>query len=275
MKFARGDYQAALADYKGADTIMGVPTTGIEVAKTLIVLGRLLEARAALRRIVDYPISEDGPAAFIAAKDRAGTSLADLDARIPKLTLQVAGVDDGTNALLTIDGSPVGANQITELDPGDHTAEASAAGYVGATKNLRLEEGANRTLMLTLSRVPGHVPAPASTTDADMIWPTVGYVSLGVAGAGLLVGTISGIVSLSKASSFEDTKRADGSYPTSASSLQDESVMLAHVSTVSFVVAGAALASGIMALTLPGDGEQDDAVTLSFAPGGASLRGSF
>src|SRR5947199_818929 len=35
----------ALEAYEGADALMHVPTTGIEVAKTLAALGRLVEAR--------------------------------------------------------------------------------------------------------------------------------------------------------------------------------------------------------------------------------------
>jgi hypothetical protein len=44
-RFEAKQYAAALEQYRGADEIMQVPTTGIEVGRALERLGRLLEAR--------------------------------------------------------------------------------------------------------------------------------------------------------------------------------------------------------------------------------------
>ena len=47
-KFAAKDFKGALDAYQGAHAIMGVPTTGIEVAKAQEALGLLVEARDTL-----------------------------------------------------------------------------------------------------------------------------------------------------------------------------------------------------------------------------------
>ena len=50
-RFESKDYARALEHYRAADQIMGVPTTGIEVGRTLERMGRLLDAREVLRRV--------------------------------------------------------------------------------------------------------------------------------------------------------------------------------------------------------------------------------
>ena len=48
---AKGDLKEALKRFKGADDIMHVPTTGLEVARTQAPLGLLVEARDTIARI--------------------------------------------------------------------------------------------------------------------------------------------------------------------------------------------------------------------------------
>ena len=52
-KVASGDLAGALTSYETAHAIMRVPSTGIEVAKTLDKLGKLLPALAAAREVAD------------------------------------------------------------------------------------------------------------------------------------------------------------------------------------------------------------------------------
>src|SRR5262245_66695671 len=54
-KTAAGDLEGALKAYQAADGIMGVPTTGLEVARALEKLGRLIEARDACVRVTRFP----------------------------------------------------------------------------------------------------------------------------------------------------------------------------------------------------------------------------
>src|SRR5262245_45878356 len=46
------NFEAALRAFNTADKIMHVPTTGLEVARTLEAMGRLVEARSALKRVL-------------------------------------------------------------------------------------------------------------------------------------------------------------------------------------------------------------------------------
>src|SRR5687767_3133797 len=63
-----GDLQSALSRFSAADSIMGVPTTGFEMAATQAELGKLVEARETLRRVLTLPQSPDDPEPFNAAR---------------------------------------------------------------------------------------------------------------------------------------------------------------------------------------------------------------
>jgi len=49
------DHERALAQFQGADAIMHVPTTGLEVAREQAALGLLNEARDTVRRVLRIP----------------------------------------------------------------------------------------------------------------------------------------------------------------------------------------------------------------------------
>jgi hypothetical protein len=101
---------------------------------------------------------------------------------------------------------------------------------------------------------------------------------------GLLVGAITGGVSLSTAGSVKDTCTDDGVCPESSEADADRALTLAHVSTVSFAVGGAALLVGIITAALAASdspSETDDEAPTStgieptVGPGVVGLHGWF
>src|ERR1043165_6460836 len=58
------NYAAALSKYQKAHSIMHVTTTGIEVARTLAALGRLVEAKRAAHEAAGIPPAPGEPQAF-------------------------------------------------------------------------------------------------------------------------------------------------------------------------------------------------------------------
>src|SRR5262245_51869629 len=55
------DLKSALKRFQAADSIMHVPTTGLEVARTEAALGLLVEARETLQRIARLPSDSSDP----------------------------------------------------------------------------------------------------------------------------------------------------------------------------------------------------------------------
>jgi hypothetical protein len=105
------------------------------------------------------------------------------------------------------------------------------------------------------------------------------FVGFGVAGAGVIAGGITGLLAMSKSSDVEDQCNGDVC-PLSAEEDNDSATTLAHVSTISFAVAGAGAAVGVLGLLLSGSSDEPAAsagLTLEPIVGPTSLgvRGRF
>lgn len=249
-RFEAKDYAAALEHYRAADRIMGVPTTGIEVGRTLERLGRLLEAREMLRRVSEYPPRADEPRPFANARQRADRLLGDIAPRIPRVTLEVVGLPDGVAPELTWDGQVIEAGRIggyLEADPGVHHVVGNAPGFPPITREVRLAEG--QALAVTLqfgaaqsasSAPPTRRGEPIPSRPPRRRPPALLWVGVGVAGAGIVAGSIAGVRSLSLASSAK--QHCDGNACSAAAQADiDDAKTWANVSNVGFGVAAVGL----------------------------------
>src|SRR5262249_50029770 len=84
-KIEEKDLEGALKAYRAADAIMGVPTTGIEVSKTLAAMGQLLSARDKALEVSRYPKKQGEPSAFTQARTESEQLAESLGERIPSL----------------------------------------------------------------------------------------------------------------------------------------------------------------------------------------------
>jgi hypothetical protein len=276
-KFANGEYAAALEAYTGADRIMKVTSTGLAVGKTLMNLGRLLEARDKLIAVSRIPPQPDESPVLTQARTEAAELQLTIADRIPQLTVQLVGVPASLVVDVRIDNRKLPAESVSlprAVDPGSHTVTASARNYHSAKEFVTIEEGTKRTVTIALK--PTNEPHRQKGKDDDEplhISPLV-YAGVAVAGAGLIVGAVTGGVSMSEASSVKE-QCLDTKCPAAAEEDADRAVTLAHVSTASFVVAGvgAAIAGVGLVLTFAVDQEADTAVVMG--PGIVGLRGRF
>ncbi len=145
------------------------------------------------------------------------------------------------------------------IDPGKHVLEASSPRRGRTLQSVGVRAAADRATLVVPALVVG--PAPESTSPHEDAKPgslqrTLGY---GIAGAGIVgvgVGSVFGILSLTKHSSVVDRCPA---YPTcdpsSRSAIDDDNASArtsGNVSTVSFIVGGALLIGGVLlVLTAP------------------------
>jgi len=67
-ELAAGDAEAALEAFQAAHAILGVPTTGIDVARAQLALGLLVEARDTALEVMRFPVGPGEPAAFTDAR---------------------------------------------------------------------------------------------------------------------------------------------------------------------------------------------------------------
>jgi hypothetical protein len=235
----KGDYPGALEAYRHADEIMGVPTTAIEVGKTYLLLGRLVEAAGAFQRAATYPEAADEPKPFARARRESARRAADLDARIPRLTILVAGVPANQSVTVTLDGKTLASRSGLRVDPGPHEVAASAAGYDDARVVFELADRDRRTVDVTME------PAGAS------LWP-LAIAGLTVAGVGGVLGAVTGGLSLDAASQVDDLCTDDQPRvcQPEAAGIEDRRVALGHTSTVSLAIGGVGLVVGLVGLVL-------------------------
>ena len=119
-------------------------------------------------------------------------------------------------------------------------------------------------------------PTQPDTGEQSGLSP-VAIVGFAVAGAGVLVGTITGIVHLTETSALED-ECPNSVCPPDRQEDIDDTATIGHVSTVSFIVAGAGAAMGIIAAVLSDSGEPEQSGSIVrplVGPGFLGLEGRF
>jgi hypothetical protein len=287
------DLRGALEAYRAADSIMGVPTTAIEVAKTEERLGLLVEARDTALRIARLPVAAAEPRAFQLARAAAERLASELAQRVPSIRVTVRGPSAG-EATLQFDEAVIpraAAGMPRKINPGPHVVVARADGYEQASAELVIAERENRELELVLSKRPntpgaggdraGALPATSAPVDrapsSSRTSPLV-YVGGAVAFTGLLVGTVAGVAELRRTAEAE-TECGAGRRDACSDRL-DSAHGLATLSNVSLGVGALGAAVAIFALMraepakAPGAASSSN-LQLVVLPGAARITGTF
>lgn len=190
----RGEHELACARFKGSADLFPVVNTLANVARCEERKGRVLDAVRVWREVIG--LLAEGDERLAAARER----VAALDARLPKLTLEV-DPRLPVEARLSIDGSSIGrvawAAPIA-LAPGDHRILViDAPGRPERGFTVTLAEGERKTLAIGVadSAPPPPPPPPLPRATGRR---TAGFVALGVGVAGLVTAGITGGVLLSR-----------------------------------------------------------------------------
>jgi hypothetical protein len=215
----------------------------------------------------------------------------ELDKRVPRLTVQRS---PGAPAGMTVRRDevtllPASFGSALPVDPGKHVLIVSAESHEPRTFEVELAEGESRVIEVE----PGaEVPAPPepapSVPAAGAVGPSAsdsgsmriaGYTLGGVGILGLGLGTIFGLRASSKWSSAKQACVPGQCGPGSnAQNDKDDASSAGTVSTMSFVVGGAALATGVVLLVLAPsskNGSSTAEVRLVPGPGTLSAIGAF
>jgi hypothetical protein len=262
----KGDLQGALKAFTAADAIMHVPTTALEVARSQAALGLLVEARDTALQVARSPAAPGEPAPFKAARDAASTLGDELAGRIPSLSVTVKNAPEGATTALSIDGVKIpleATGEPRKLNPGHHVVTAKAGSAEGK-EEVDLAEQESKTIAITLAAGEGAAatsdaapePAPAAAEEPSGRSPLSKALVLGgfgVAGVGVVVGTVTGILSLSKTGSIKGSSACEGSVcnPSEDGDISSARTT-ATISTVAFVAAGVGAAAGVVGLLLHG-----------------------
>jgi hypothetical protein len=242
----KGDDGGALTKFKGAYELVKSPITTLEFGRSLMRVGRLVEARAKLTEAADLPQKSTESPQAKEARAEAKKLAAEVATRIPTIKIATEGVPADADAVLSIDGQQVSAAAAAtaqSVDPGKHRVAAKLSNGVERHEDVDLREGEAKQVVLSFGAKTAVAEGPSSGPS------TVTLVAFGVAGAGLLVGTVTGLIAKGKASDLSNSPACrDSKCGPSEHDAVDSYNRTAAISTVSFVIGGIAAGVGVVTL---------------------------
>ncbi len=195
-------------------------------------------------------------------KPQCAKWLQEVEAALPSILIVANGTDGNTTADVRVyvdgrlvrdklDGRPV------YIDPGKHKLRFEHQNAEAIEQELLISEG-QKSVQVPVSFArkagapqPPTPPPPEDTVETSTVSPLV-YVGFGLGAVGLIVGTVTGAMSLSKASELHDECPQMGPEewicPEERHSEMDTAYTLAHVSTASFIIAGVGVGLGLVSL---------------------------
>lgn len=263
-----GHCDQAIEKLQRAEALYHAPTILGRLGECQVQVGQIVLGTENLNRVIREQLPPNAPRAFRDAQERAQKVLAQAQPRIAYLTVKIEPAV--AQAEVKVGGAPVphaliGAERPT--DPGTYEVVASAPGYFTSTTAVTLAEGARQEIVLKLEPDPNAVaqppppqpvgpvvqpvqPVAAPVADtAPKKSNTFAYVLLGVGGAGVVVGSITGLMALNKKGDLSCTGHT---CPPTEKNKLDSAKGMATVSTVSFSVGLASAALGTILLLAGG-----------------------
>lgn len=275
-----GDLPAALEKLRAAHALVETPITALELGRTYAMMGKLVEAREILLTVARLPVRKNESKKAAEARAESEKLAAELKPRLSTITVRVKG-DKKQTPKISVDGvlvPPEAASVPRVVNPGTHVVVLDVDGRTNEGR-VTVREGESREIEVEApSGQASDKPQPPTDhpdrPEGSGRSPLV-YAGFGTAVVGLAVGTVTGILTLSKASSLDDTCRGDRCPPSAKSDLDSASTM-GTISTVAFVVAGAGLAVGAAGLFLSkSEPQPGPSARIFVTPAGAAIRGTF
>jgi hypothetical protein len=254
---AAGDLKGAVEKLRAAHALGQTPVTGIELARTYVLVGKLVEAREVALQIARLGVASDETEKSADARTEGAKLAEELRPRIPTLTVKIRGLAQGDVPHLSIDGvmvPDVALGEPQKVDPGKHdvllsVGEGAAARQARASADT--PEGQAIEVALDVPPAPALPPPPPPPSE-----PTpqgghsrflYGKIAFGVATVSLVFGLSTGIVAVTKSSNLSG--ECPGTHCTTgtqgASDLSDARTW-ATVTNVSLAIAGIGFVAGIV-----------------------------
>lgn len=286
-----GDGAKAAEKLDKAFRILNVPSIALWSGRALVKQGQLVEAAERFLAATRLPVSGD-TAVQEQAKTEAAKELEQLRPRIPNLVIRI---DSGADVSVSLDGRDVPASLLGEehpINPGAHQLVARRGGEQ-KTEDVNIAEGERKEVTLRfdeLAATPGARPPRVSEPPSSILAGSAGssrtlaFVALGLGGAGLVLGGVSGALAMSKKSSLADDDEHCRDDQCVYAVEDDVSSLRTFrtVSTIGFIAGGALAATGVVLLLThqspsPSSSAQraPSPLALRIGPSAVQVRGSF
>jgi hypothetical protein len=280
--FQANDFATAHDRLEGAYALLPAPSLGLWSARTLVKLGKLVEADVRYSEVLALSGAVGDVSVQAQAQTEARAERAALALRIPSVIVRVEGATT-SHVAVRIDGAAsdtAGGVAGIRLNPGRH--EITATGDdARATLTVTLTEGENRSVVLRLlpiaasgtavatrGRAAPTAPMSIETTapggDGERGANRVGgarrtfvWVGLGVGAVGLAVGAVAGGLALSKKGELDGMPECmSGACTGQQRGLVDSYNRMRVISGASFITGGVlTVASAVLLLTSLAEGD--------------------
>lgn len=284
----KDDCQHAIEKYERAASLYPAASILTSLAECQIKLGKLVEGTETARQVLREELGTRPKQAFADAQRKARDLVTANEGKIGRLRLLVAPASGELRVRVDDEVVRVASLGVElRVDPGPHVIVAEAPGYLSAKREVTIEPGASQEveIQLELDATPRARPIAASAAVAGEGGPRPrasyklmpAYVSYGVGGVGLIVGTVFGLQALSTKSRLDDACNGGGQCPSSTRGDVDGLATKSLVSTIGFGVALAGAGVGTYFLLKPPFGGPRSG--LSVRPwvglGGGGVAGTF
>jgi hypothetical protein len=259
----KGEFGKAADLFEEAAKLYYSPVIALYWARAKAKQGKLVEARAIVNTIEDKPLPDGAKPSWTKAVDEATIFGVELDGRIPTVTVTV---DGAPGARVSLDDEPIEAGHSVKVNPGKHAVVVTNKDGEKKVEGFTLREKESHSVAVSFN-----TNVDNSTTSPSLVGPIIAY---SVAGVGLVIGVVTGIIFVGKADELDETC-PDDVCPVGQSELLDDTTTLGNVSTVAWVIAGLGAAAGTVLLFVPlGEGE-DPVITVEATPVSGSVRVRF
>lgn len=286
----KGDLRGALERFKAAHGYGQTPVTGIELGKTHLQLGELVEAREMFLSIGRIKVASDETEKSASARTEAAQLAEQLRPRIPTLVVKVSGVKADAPAQVAIDGANapvVSLSSMRKVNPGEHAIVVRVSGRE-EKRSVSLAEGETKEVDVAFTDASPKVADDATVgagTPADNAASGSGgrpvhvvtWIGLGIGVAGIGLGAVTGVMALGKAGSVTDACRGVSCPPSARADVEDGRTV-ANISTIAFAVGAAGLATaavGYFVLSPIRKTARTNGVHLALTPAWAGIHGDF
>jgi hypothetical protein len=269
--FDNKDYATAAERFARADALVHAPTLLLGLGRAQAALGKVVAANESFNQILREGVQANAPKVWADAVEEARRELAAITPRLSWVTLNVngaAGKEERIKVLL--DGVEVPSAAIgvpRAVDAGQHLATVTVDYGKGSQGTVNIGEGKSQTLTLEVKiedpppgvKLPPHEPGPGIGPGVPQqpdvpyspLRRNAGFVTLGLGGAGIVMGAITGGLVLSMHGSLASSCPG-GKCPASQQGKLDSYNALGAASTGGFI--GGAVLAGVgvvLVLTAP------------------------
>ncbi len=259
--YTKGDYKTAAEKFRKADELYHAPTLLVGLARANVKLGNYVEALENYNRVIREKLPPNASTGFVNAVRDAKKEVKGLDEKIGWVTIVVTGPDEPQVSLDDVELKTASLGVKRPVNPGKHVVKAGAKGYLSGDKTFEITAGDNEELTLVLEKDPnasagGGGGGGEGQPSSGSTLRTIGFVAIGVGGAGLIAGGVTGGLAMGKHGELEDNC-PNGVCAAGQQDTLDSYHTLGTISTIGFIAGGVIAATGVvLVLVAPSDAKE-------------------